>query len=94
MSSAGAATVYCQRSTPLPHVTWVEAVPRPYAADEGRHPRLYFGGASPAAEQVAASEADVQLFWGEPLDGIEERIARLRPLSEQQDRSAPLEFGD
>ncbi|MBB6626992.1 LLM class flavin-dependent oxidoreductase [Nocardioides sp. KIGAM211] len=67
--------------------------PRPYAADEGRHPRLYFGGASPAAEQVAAAEADVQLFWGEPLDGIEERIARLRPLSEQQDRTAPLEFG-
>lgn len=41
--------------------------PRPYAADEGGHPRLYFGGASAAAEQVAATDADVQLFWGEPL---------------------------
>ena len=41
-----------------------------------RHPRLYFGGASEAAERVAATEADVQLFWGEPLEGVRERIAR------------------
>lgn len=57
-------------------------------------PRLYFGGASPAAEAVAATEADVQLFWGEPLDGIAERIDRLRRLSEKLGREhAPLEFG-
>lgn len=68
--------------------------PRPYAADEGGHPRLYFGGASAAAEQVAATDADVQLFWGEPLEGVEERIARLRGLSESLGRQhAPLEFG-
>ena len=46
------------------------------------HPRLYFGGASAAAEQVAATEADVQLFWGEPLDGIAARIDRLHALTE------------
>src|SRR6218665_2941302 len=45
-------------------------VPRPVAEGRRRHPRLYFGGASEAAERVAATEADVQLFWGEPLDGI------------------------
>ncbi|WP_034261109.1 LLM class flavin-dependent oxidoreductase [Actinospica robiniae] len=57
-------------------------------------PRLYFGGASTAAERVAATEADVQLFWGEPLDGIAERIDRLRSLSRDLDRDlAPLEFG-
>ncbi|MCK8677615.1 LLM class flavin-dependent oxidoreductase [Streptomyces lichenis] len=39
---------------------------------------LYFGGASPAAEEVAARRADVQLFWGEPPAAIAERIARLR----------------
>ncbi|PRH79957.1 alkanesulfonate monooxygenase [Streptomyces solincola] len=39
---------------------------------------LYFGGASPAAEDVAARRADVQLFWGEPPARIAERIARLR----------------
>ncbi|MBO0768031.1 MAG: LLM class flavin-dependent oxidoreductase [Solirubrobacterales bacterium] len=58
------------------------------------HPRLYFGGASPAAESVAAAHADVQLFWGEPLDGVAERIARLRALSETVGRGhLPLEFG-
>ncbi|MFC4069503.1 LLM class flavin-dependent oxidoreductase [Actinoplanes subglobosus] len=57
-------------------------------------PRLYFGGASEAAERVAATEADVQLFWGEPLDGVQERIERLRKLSEELGREhAPLEFG-
>jgi alkanesulfonate monooxygenase len=59
-----------------------------------RHPRLYFGGASEAAERVAATEADVQLFWGEPLDGVRERIERLTALSAALGREhAPLEFG-
>lgn len=57
-------------------------------------PRLYFGGASEAAERVAATEADVQLFWGEPLDGVRERIERLKRLSAELGREhAPLEFG-
>lgn len=60
----------------------------------GTGPRLYFGGASPAAERVSATEADVQLFWGEPLDGIAERIDRLRRLSAELGRDLPpLEFG-
>jgi alkanesulfonate monooxygenase len=60
----------------------------------GTGPRLYFGGASPAAERVSATEADVQLFWGEPLDGVAERIDRLRRLSTELDRDLPpLEFG-
>ena len=64
--------------------------PRPY----GRHPRLYFGGASAAAEQVCATEADVQLFWGEPLDGVAERIDRLKALAQSLGRAhPPLEFG-
>jgi alkanesulfonate monooxygenase len=58
------------------------------------HPKLYFGGASEAAEQVSATEADIQLFWGEPLDGVAERITRLKALSRDLDRNlAPLEFG-
>ncbi|HEY3880810.1 MAG TPA: LLM class flavin-dependent oxidoreductase [Trebonia sp.] len=62
---------------------------------DGRpHPLLYFGGASAAAERVAAAEADVQLFWGEPLDDVRERIARLKSLSGALGRQhAPLEFG-
>jgi alkanesulfonate monooxygenase len=68
--------------------------PKPYGAEQGRHPRLYFGGASEAAQRVSATEADVQLFWGEPLDGIAERVDRLRSLSSSLERRhAPLEFG-
>ncbi|MBW6435068.1 LLM class flavin-dependent oxidoreductase [Actinoplanes hulinensis] len=71
-------------------VTNATVVPRPYR----NGPRLYFGGASAAAEKVAATEADVQLFWGEPLDGVAERIDRLRKLSGDLDRDLPsLEFG-
>jgi alkanesulfonate monooxygenase len=76
---------------------WVEhstLAQRPHLADAGRHPLLYFGGASPEAERVSATEADVQLFWGEPLDGIEERISRLKGLSESLGRAhRPLQFG-
>jgi alkanesulfonate monooxygenase len=68
--------------------------PRPAGSEHGRHPRLYFGGASAEAEQVSAAEADVQLFWGEPLEGISERIGRLTRLTESLGRvHAPLEFG-
>ncbi|MGO7211623.1 LLM class flavin-dependent oxidoreductase [Rhizobium ruizarguesonis] len=69
-------------------------VPRIQVRDDRRHPKFYFGGASEAAERVAATEADVQLFWGEPLDGVRERIARLEALSRELDRDLPpLEFG-
>ncbi|MEU8399913.1 LLM class flavin-dependent oxidoreductase [Nonomuraea sp. NPDC048892] len=75
-------------------VTDSTVVPRPVVRGERRHPPLYFGGASEAAERVSAAEADVQLFWGEPLDGVGERIERLKALSEEVGREhAPLEFG-
>jgi alkanesulfonate monooxygenase len=68
--------------------------PRPYVTADRAHPTLYFGGASEAAERVSAAEADVQLFWGEPLEGIAERIDRLKALSEEVGRQhKPLEFG-
>ncbi|TCJ95588.1 LLM class flavin-dependent oxidoreductase [Nocardia alba] len=75
-------------------VTDSTVVPRIEPRGERRHPTLYFGGASEAAERVAATEADVQLFWGEPLDGVRQRIERLRALSAELGREhAPLEFG-
>jgi alkanesulfonate monooxygenase len=68
--------------------------PGPYATGDRAYPALYFGGASEAAERVSAAEADVQLFWGEPLDGIAERIDRLKALSDAIGRRhKPLEFG-
>ncbi|MBY5564370.1 LLM class flavin-dependent oxidoreductase [Rhizobium leguminosarum] len=69
-------------------------VPRIQVRGDRRHPKFYFGGASEAAERVAATEADVQLFWGEPLEGVRERIARLKALSRELDRDLPpLQFG-
>jgi alkanesulfonate monooxygenase len=75
-------------------VTGSTVVPRVEPRGGRAHPKLYFGGASPAAERVAATEADVQLFWGEPLDGVRERIERLKSLSGELGREhPPLEFG-
>ena len=68
--------------------------PRLQVRGDRRHPKLYFGGASEAAERASATEADVQLFWGEPLDGVRGRIERLKALSRDLDRDLPpLEFG-
>ncbi len=68
--------------------------PRLPARGDRLHPKLYFGGASEAAERVSATESDIQLFWGEPLDGVRDRIERLRALSRDLDRDLPpLEFG-
>ncbi|MFO1069844.1 MAG: LLM class flavin-dependent oxidoreductase [Geminicoccaceae bacterium] len=67
--------------------------PRPFVEGERVRPTIFFGGASEAAERTGAAEADVQLFWGEPLAGIEERMARLVRLSALADREKPLEFG-
>ena len=44
-------------------------------------PPMYFGGASPAAEQVAADQVDVYLAWGEPPAMVAERIERVRALA-------------
>lgn len=67
---------------------------KPYATEGRPHPQLYFGGASEAAQRTAAAEADVQLFWGEPLDGVAARIEHLRALSAELDRDLPpLEYG-
>jgi alkanesulfonate monooxygenase len=75
-------------------VTASTVQPRLTSRGARAHPTLYFGGASPAAERVAATEADVQLFWGEPLDGLRERIERLQALSRALDRDLPpLQFG-
>jgi alkanesulfonate monooxygenase len=75
-------------------VTGSTVSPRLQARGERRHPKLYFGGASEAAERVSATEADIQLFWGEPRDGVAERIARLKALSLDLGRDLPpLEFG-
>ncbi|MEO8458650.1 MAG: LLM class flavin-dependent oxidoreductase [Chloroflexota bacterium] len=54
-------------------------------------PPVYFGGASEAAEKVAASQVDVYLLWGEPPEWVAERIARMRAKAAELGRT--LRFG-
>jgi alkanesulfonate monooxygenase len=54
-------------------------------------PEIYFGGASPGAEQVAADHVDVYLAWGEPPGMVAERVERMRKLAAAAGRS--LRFG-
>jgi alkanesulfonate monooxygenase len=54
-------------------------------------PTIYFGGASTAAEAVAAEHADVYLTWGETPPMVRERIASVRRQAEAHGRE--LRFG-
>lgn len=54
-------------------------------------PEIYFGGASPAAEEVAANQVDVYLAWGEPPAMVAERVERMRGLATDAGRT--LRFG-
>jgi alkanesulfonate monooxygenase len=54
-------------------------------------PEIYFGGASDAAERVAARRADVYLAWGEPPEMVAPRIERVRTLAAAEGRE--VRFG-
>ena len=53
-------------------------------------PPIYFGGASPAAEEVAAAGVDVYLAWGEPPAMVAERLDRMRAKAAAHGRDAAL----
>lgn len=55
------------------------------------HPPLYFGGSSPAAQQVAADHIDVYLTWGETPAQVEEKIRQVRKLAAASGRT--VRFG-
>ncbi|WP_229400730.1 LLM class flavin-dependent oxidoreductase [Micromonospora okii] len=57
------------------------------AAPLAAPPPLYFGGASPAAEAVAAEQADTYLMWGEPPAAVAARVARVRALAARRGRT-------
>ncbi len=63
----------------------------PLGSPRADAPPIYFGGASPAAEAVAAEHADVYLLWGEPLEWVRERVERMRTLAAARGRA--LRFG-
>lgn len=54
-------------------------------------PSVYFGGASAAAEAVAARHVDVYLTWGEPPAMVAEHLERVRGLAAAEGRS--VRFG-
>jgi len=53
-------------------------------------PRIYFGGASDAAERIAAQHVDVYLAWGEPPAMVVERVERVRQLAAAAGRTLDL----
>lgn len=54
-------------------------------------PSIFFGGASAAAERVAAELVDTYLAWGETPSQIRERIERVGNLAAEHGRT--LDFG-
>jgi alkanesulfonate monooxygenase len=48
---------------------------------------LYFGGASAAAVEAGAAQADVYMLWGEPLAGIAERVTEVRAAAARHGRT-------
>ncbi|WP_432989047.1 LLM class flavin-dependent oxidoreductase [Dactylosporangium sp. CA-233914] len=54
-------------------------------------PRVYLGGSSPAAMRLAARHADVFLTWGEPVEQVAEKIAKVRAEADGHGRE--LRFG-
>ena len=61
------------------------------ALSEWGLPPLFFGGASPAAEDVAAEHVDVYLAWGETPPQIKTRLDRMREKAAAAGRE--LRFG-
>ncbi|GLK79863.1 FMNH2-dependent alkanesulfonate monooxygenase [Methylopila turkensis] len=55
------------------------------------HPPLWFGGSSDAAIEIAADHTEVYLTWGEPVDQVAEKIARVRAAAAK--RGKTLRFG-
>lgn len=54
-------------------------------------PPIYFGGASSAAEAVAAEHVDVYLLWGEPPAWVAERVTNMTRSARERGRS--MRFG-
>ncbi|SFJ16574.1 alkanesulfonate monooxygenase [Paenibacillus sp. UNC496MF] len=55
------------------------------------YPPLYFGGSSPAGQEVAADHIDVYLTWGEPPQEVAKKIDRVRRMA--ADRGRTVRFG-
>lgn len=50
-------------------------------------PPVFFGGSSPAAQQVAAAQADTWISWGEPPEQVAPQLETVRALAAAQGRT-------
>lgn len=62
-----------------------------FAPVQDPHPPLYFGGSSEAGQQLAVDQTDLYLTWGEPLEGVKEKVAAVRKRAAAKGRS--IRFG-
>ncbi|MCM3627826.1 FMNH2-dependent alkanesulfonate monooxygenase [Paenibacillus glycanilyticus] len=62
-----------------------------YPPVQAPYPPLYFGGSSPAGQQVAADHVDVYLTWGEPPQEVAKKIDQVRQLAAERGRE--IRFG-
>ena len=62
-----------------------------YPPRQSPHPPLYFGGSSPAGQEVAARRIQKYLTWGEPPAAVGAKVADMRALAGKQGRE--LSFG-
>jgi alkanesulfonate monooxygenase len=62
-----------------------------YPPVQSPHPPLYFGGSSPAGQDVAAKQVQKYLTWGEPPAQVAEKVTHMRRLAAEQGRE--LSFG-
>src|SRR6478609_9545591 len=56
-------------------------------------PKIYFGGSSPAAGEVAARHVDVYLTWGEPPAAVGEKVDWIRKLAADAGREGQIRVG-
>ncbi|MCP1679261.1 FMNH2-dependent alkanesulfonate monooxygenase [Kerstersia gyiorum] len=54
------------------------------------YPPLYFGGSSDAAHELAASQLDAYLTWGEPPEAVAEKFADIRRRAVRHGRKLKL----
>ena len=62
-----------------------------YPPVQAPYPKLFFGGSSPEAHELAAQQLDTYLTWGEPPAAVAAKVADIRSRAERYCRT--LQFG-
>lgn len=59
-----------------------------------QQPKVFFGGSSPIAKQIAAELADVYMLWGETLENTKQELDEIKRLvaAEQREVSYSISF--